>query len=154
MSWWLVLLLRHIRERALYTKPHPHLNSSWTPHGLYLDSIWSHCYGIPQFLESTWSQCGICGVHFKGHLELQMHLCGLHLESKVVCSPYWFHVESMWSPPESSGVHVKFMWSPPETSGVHPESMWSPPESSGVHLESMWNFWSTEVNILNIILII
>jgi hypothetical protein len=65
-----------------------------------------------------------------------MHLCGLHLESKVVCSPYEFHVESMWSPPEISGVHVEFMWSSPEISGVHLESIWSPPESSGVHQES------------------
>ena len=80
-----------------------------------------------------------------GHLELQIHLCGLHLQSNVVCSPCGVHVEStriIWSPCGVHQNHLESMWSPPESSGVHVEStriIWS---SCGVHqnhLESMWS---------------
>ena len=53
---------------------------------------------------NSWSpqgQCEICGVHFEGHLELQMHLCGLHLESKMVWNLSGVHQES----PESRVPH-------------------------------------------------
>ena len=29
------------RSGGLYTKPRSHMDSTWTPHGVYLDSIWS-----------------------------------------------------------------------------------------------------------------
>ena len=116
-----------------------------------MDFIWSlsgvtACQKSHNFLESTWSQCGICGVHFEDHVELQMHLCGLHLESKVVYSPYWFHVESMWSPSETFGVHQKHLESHVESTRNIWESIWSPTRniwsSSESHLESTRNIWS------------
>ena len=121
----------------IHTQTQVHSLSTWTGRGYIL--------GTPNFFgprsQSRWSPCGICGLHFEGHFELRMHLCELHLESKVVCSPYWFHVEC-----------TRIIWSPCGVHQNHLESMWSPSESSGVHQESPeYRSWHIEFNVNYII---
>ena len=65
---------------------------TWTPLGLHMGFNWSLSGVTAMKSPNSWSPHGL---HFSDHVELQMYLNGLHLESKV-------HIDSMWN---SCGVH-------------------------------------------------